>query len=204
MDDVVELPIFPLGTVLFPAMPLPLRVFEHRYVRMLQDIFVEEPADFGVVLIERGHEVGGGDQRFPVGTIAQVVELGAGDGFVSVMTQGGRRFEVVEWLDDDPYPRALVRFLPPLVWDEKWRERRDEVEVLVRDTMARISEFEEQRWSSRIGLVADPVPSLWQLAAIAPVGAFDQLDLLRAATVPELLDAVESATRDAVELRLPG
>lgn len=197
MNDLVELPMFPLGSVLFPAMPLPLRVFEERYLQMLKDIFVEEPAEFGVVLIERGHEVGGGEHRFAVGTVAQVMELAGGDGFVSVMAQGGRRFDVVEWFDDDPYPRARVRLRPPLVWDEVWRDRRDEVEELVRTTMARISEFEEQRWSSTIGLADDPLAALWQLAAIAPVGDYDQMALLRAESVEGLLDAVESATNDA-------
>jgi Lon protease-like protein len=203
MDPDIELPIFPLGSVLFPAMPLPLRVFEARYLQMLRDVFVEEPAEFGVVLIERGHEVGGGDQRFSVGTIARVVEVGAGDGFVSVMTHGGRRFEVVEWLDDDPYPRARVRLLPELGWADEWLRRRDEVEELVRDTMARISEFEDQRWSSTTGLAGDPLARLWQLAAIAPVGALDQLGLLRTTSVPDLLDAVEAVTREAAQLRLP-
>ncbi|AWB94247.1 peptidase S16 [Aeromicrobium chenweiae] len=195
--------MFPLGSVLFPAMPLPLRVFEDRYLQMLQDVLARESAEFGVVLIERGHEVGGGEQRFSTGTVAQVVEVGPADGFVSLVAQGGRRFEVVEWLPDDPYPRALVRLLPALEWDEQWRDRRDEVEELVRVTMARISEFEEQRWSSTIGLADEPLAALWQLAAIAPVGAYDQVSLLQATSVEGLLDAVATATQEAAELRLP-
>jgi Lon protease-like protein len=59
-------PMFPLGTVLFPSMPLPLRVFEPRYLAMLSEILPDEPSEFAVVLIERGSEVGGGEHRFPV------------------------------------------------------------------------------------------------------------------------------------------
>ncbi|MFI5429856.1 LON peptidase substrate-binding domain-containing protein [Aeromicrobium sp. UC242_57] len=55
-----------------PAMPLSLRVFEPRYLQMLQDILPDQTAEFGVVLIERGQEVGGGEKRFDVGTVAQV------------------------------------------------------------------------------------------------------------------------------------
>ena len=55
------LPMFPLGSVLFPAMPLALRVFEERYLKLMGAILEDEPSEFGVVLIERGSEVGGGD-----------------------------------------------------------------------------------------------------------------------------------------------
>ena len=55
------LPMFPLGTVLFPHMPLRLRVFEQRYLVMLSDLLQSQTAEFGVVLIDRGQEVGGGE-----------------------------------------------------------------------------------------------------------------------------------------------
>lgn len=53
------IPMFPLGSVLFPHMPLPLRLFEPRYLKMLGDLLEQPDPEFGVVLIERGHEVGG-------------------------------------------------------------------------------------------------------------------------------------------------
>lgn len=197
MSDVVQLPMFPLGSVLFPAMPLPLKVFEPRYLQLLQDVLPDPVREFGVVLIERGQEVGGGEQRFGVGTVAQVADLKVGDGYLSVLTEGTRRIEVVEWLDDAPYPRATVRDLPPLQWDESLRARRDEVEALVRATLARLSEVQESSWSSTVQLDDDPVDALWQLAAIAPVGPLDQLGLLKATSAAALLDAVEDVTRDA-------
>lgn len=58
-----ELAMFPLGSVLFPGMPLQLRVFEPRYVAMLSSLLSGTEREFGVVLIERGSEVGGGDVR---------------------------------------------------------------------------------------------------------------------------------------------
>ena len=45
---VIELPMFPLGSVLFPSMPLALRVFEERYLAMLASVLQEEPSEFGV------------------------------------------------------------------------------------------------------------------------------------------------------------
>jgi Lon protease-like protein len=88
------MPMLPLNSVLFPYMPLRLRVFEERYLIMLAGLLKSENARFGVVLIERGLEVGGGEQRFGVGTIAEITELGAQEGFVGLVAQGAQRFEV--------------------------------------------------------------------------------------------------------------
>lgn len=199
MDDVAEIAMFPLGSVLFPAMPLPLRVFEPRYLQMLQDLLPDGPAEFGVVLIERGQEVGGGEKRFDIGTIAQVAELKVADGALALLGEGTRRIEVVEWAGEDPYPRARVRELPPLEWDDDLQERFDQTEGLVRRTLSRASEFDDLAWSPTVQLSDDPVDALWQLAAIAPLGPLDQLRLLRCSTARELVDGIFAATQDAGE-----
>ncbi len=192
--------MFPLGSVLFPAMPLSLRVFEPRYLTMLQDVMPAKPAEFGVVLIERGQEVGGGEKRFGVGVVAQVADLKVGDGFIGLIGEGTRRIEVVDWVAEDPYPLASVRELPELTWDEHLQGRRDQTEGLVRRTLARMSEFEDLVWSPTVALAEDPVDAMWQLAAIAPIGALDQLSLLRCNTARELLDAIFVMTTDAGEV----
>ena len=64
--------MFPLGTVLFPSGVLPLRVFEPRYRDMLEDL-LSGNREFGVVLIERGSEVGGGEVRSGIGTMARIL-----------------------------------------------------------------------------------------------------------------------------------
>jgi Lon protease-like protein len=191
------LPMFPLGSVLFPFMPLRLRVFEERYLIMLAELMKTDEAVFGVVLIERGHEVGGGEQRFSVGTTAEVIRLGAQDGFVGLLAQGGRRFEVVRWLDDAPHPRAEVRVLPELEWDPAATKLRTETERLVRRMLSVASEFAEDVWPADTVLAEDPVAAVWQLAAIAPVSSLDQVSLLRSASVTELLTRVAELTTDA-------
>lgn len=194
-----DVAMFPLGSVLFPAMPLPLRVFEPRYLQMLQDLLPDGPAEFGVVLIERGQEVGGGEKRFDVGTVCQVAELKVADGYLALLGEGTRRIEIVEWTSEDPYPRARVRDLPPLEWHDDLQERFDQTEALVRRTLARASEFDDLSWSPSVQLSDDPVDAMWQLAAIAPLGALDQLRLLRCRTARELVDAIFAATQDAGE-----
>jgi hypothetical protein len=186
--------MFPLGSVLFPHLPLHLRVFEERYLVMLSEMLKADQAEFGVVLIERGQEVGGGEHRFRYGTVAQITELGTTEGVVGLVAQGERRFEVEDWLPETPYPRAVVRDLPALVWDEALRPLREQTEQLVRRTLAQASEFTEQLWPSDIELSEDPVAAAWQLAGIAPVGPLDQMALLRATSIEELLNAVAEAT----------
>jgi uncharacterized protein len=192
-------PMFPLGTVLFPSMPAVLRVFEERYLAMLATVLQDEPAEFGVVLIERGVEVGGGDHRFPIGTFARIAQLMQGDGFVGLVAEGAQRFEVERWLPDDPYPQAEVRLLPDLEWDESFRPLLDETERVVRRVLAQASEFTEQRWSPDVELVEDPVSAAWQLAGIAPIGELDQVGLLRAATVDGLLADVQRLSVAALD-----
>lgn len=57
--DAYRLPMFPLGTPLVPGSLLPLQIFEPRYQQMISDVLESSEPEFGVVLIERGHEVGG-------------------------------------------------------------------------------------------------------------------------------------------------
>ncbi|MEY3360946.1 MAG: hypothetical protein RL531_665, partial [Actinomycetota bacterium] len=83
------LPMFPLGTALLPGAMLPLHVFEERY-RALVEHCLARDGEFGVVLIERGSEVGGGDRRFAVGTLARIVEAGRfPDGRYALVATGG-------------------------------------------------------------------------------------------------------------------
>ncbi len=118
-----ELAMFPLGSVLFPGLPLQLRVFEPRYVAMLSTVLRETDHEFGVVLIERGSEVRGGDARFGVGTVARIVSVEPSSGSILLLASGASRFEVVRWLQDDPFPRALVRELAAVEFDDSTPRR---------------------------------------------------------------------------------
>src|SRR5882757_6408667 len=82
--------MFPLGNVLFPHAQLPLHVFEPRY-RALAETCLAGDGEFGVVLIERGSEVGGGDTRFSIGTVARIVAAGRlPDGRYLLATEAAR------------------------------------------------------------------------------------------------------------------
>ena len=191
--------MFPLGAVLFPYMPLALRVFEERYVVLLSRILGEEPAEFGVVLIERGQEVGGGEHRFGFGTVAEIVQVEAKEGYIALVAQGGRRVEVIEWQGDDPYPSAEIRELDELEWNDELLPLLAQAEHEVRRTLALASEFADLPWSATVEVSDDPVEAAWQLAAISPLGPLDQVALLRATSMKQLLLLLFKLTVDASE-----
>ena len=191
--------MFPLGSVLFPHMPLSLRVFEQRYVVMLSRVLQDEVSEFGVVLIERGQEVGGGEQRFGVGTVARIVELEASDGFIGLVAEGERRIRVERWLDDDPHPLAEVAELEPIVWDDDLLTSLVVAEDTVRSALAKLGDA--NRWPADVELTDEPVARAWQLAGIAPLGPLDQVELLASATMADLLDGIVERTRAITDIQ---
>lgn len=90
----MQVPLFPLNTVLFPGGPLPLRIFEPRYVAMVRDC-VRDDAPFGVLLIKEGAETGPASTH-EVGTLARITDWYQGsDGLLGVTAVGLQRFRVV-------------------------------------------------------------------------------------------------------------
>jgi Lon protease-like protein len=90
----VQVPLFPLNTVLFPGGPLPLRIFEPRYLTMVSDC-VKEDSAFGVLLIRHGHEAGAAT-TYEVGTLARITDWYQGsDGLLGVTAVGLQRFRVI-------------------------------------------------------------------------------------------------------------
>jgi uncharacterized protein len=194
------MPMFPLSSVLFPAMPMALRVFEDRYLLMMSRVLQQDTPEFGIVLIERGSEAGGGEDRFDIGTVAHITQMETDGHTLGLVVRGSRRFEVTHWLDDQPHPRADVLDLPDLQWTDALQPLRDEAEVVVRRTLAQASEFTEGQWPAEVGLSEDPIESSWQLAGVAPIGPLDQVQLLRATTAEELLQGIIDATTGAAEV----
>ncbi|MFF9561984.1 LON peptidase substrate-binding domain-containing protein [Leifsonia sp. NPDC014704] len=192
-------PMFPLGSVLFPSVPIPLRVFEPRYLTLVGRLLdeVEPDFEFGVVLIERGFEAGGGDQRASVGTMARLVSAAVGADDLLIVGVGTRRFRVERWLDDDPYPRAELSMLPDLEWSEALAPLRTEAESVVRRVVARVAEPQSD---AEIELSNDPVEAAWQLAAIAPLGEYDRYTLLRSTSLGGLLRQTIDLVIEAEEL----
>jgi len=198
--------MFPLGTVLFPSIFLPLHVFEPRY-RVMVRRCVDEQLDFGVVLIERGSEVGGNDVRTSAGTIAHIVEAtDLDDGRWVIGAVGLRRVRVREWLEDDPYPRADVE-----TWDDEPDGDASALYGTVRSRLRRVlalaAELGDPAVDATVALSDDPVLGSYQASAVAPVGPADQQRLLLAPGPVArlgLLDSVLADEQSYLERRLAG
>jgi len=183
-------PMFPLGSVLFPYTPLVLRVFEPRYLTMMGRLLDIEDPEFGVVLIERGLEAGGGDERSTIGTMARILQVEAGAADLYVVAVGGERITVDSWREDDPHPVADVSTIAPLVWDDALAPLHREAERIVRRLATLASALDEARWDPGTPLSDDPVESTWQLAALAPLGEYDRFRLLNSSTLGGLLRSI--------------
>lgn len=192
--------MFPLGTVLLPSAVLPLHVFEPRYRAMMAALDPDAP-EFGVVLIERGSEVGGRDVRSRLGTLARVVERAElPDGRWVLIAVGTSRLDVTEWLPDDPYPRALIveREEPP--WDPAADDDLTRAEAEVRRALAMAAELGESPPAATFDLAGTPGQRLWQLAVLAPLGPADRQRLLATADPAALAALLVAMVNDVNEL----
>jgi Lon protease-like protein len=191
--------MFPLGSVLVPYGVLPLHVFEARYRALVRDCLAGE-REFGVVLIERGSEVGGGDVRFDVGTVARIVDAAElPDGRWALATVGGSRFRVHTWLPDDPYPRADVEVLEERGAGPADTARAQEVGQRLRRLLGLAVEL-GATVPSELTLSDDPVRAGWEAAAIAPLGALDALAVLATDDPTERLDLLARRLGDVAEM----
>lgn len=105
-----ELPLFPLNVVLFPGMVLPLHIFEPRYRLMVKDC-LEQKAPFGVVLVQPGCLLGE-ERPYQIGTVARIMTAEQlSDGRFNLLTEGEKRFRILEERHDQPYLVGLVEEL---------------------------------------------------------------------------------------------
>jgi Lon protease-like protein len=186
MTTPTAMPMFPLGTVLFPHALLPLHVFEPRYRLMTQRVLAGD-GEFGVVLIERGSEVGGGDTRFGIGTVARVVRAQElPDGGYALATVGMRRIQVARWLPDDPFPQAEVADLGDVASesDAPRRARALDAFAAVCDLHRRI----DPRLPEMPEIDEAPVRASYEIAALAPIGPLDAQRVLEVPSTGDRLD----------------
>jgi Lon protease-like protein len=173
------LPIFPLGAVLMPTQIMPLHIFEDRYRLLMETLTAPaSPGEIGVVLIERGSEVGGGDVRLSLGTVAHLIDADQfADGRWMAVFAGSHRFRVDSWLPDDPYPQAEVED----IGDDPWETDDGLLKVAeqaVRDAVQLAAELGDSGARPGFVLSPDPAVAAWELCSIAPLGALDRQLLL--------------------------
>ncbi len=205
-SEIAELPIFPLESVLLPDERLPLRIFEPRYVVLIHDCVRTEDPRFGVVLIARGRETGGGDERYDVGVLARITEcVDMGSDRYALRCRMGDRIRVCDWLPEDPYPRALVRPWPDEpgepVTDAQLREIDDRVMAL----FERVAAAHAARPPRRREILGSERPDevgkrLYALASRLPLGPADRYAVLSAPSAAARLAALEEAVESVAAI----
>ncbi len=172
--------MFPLSSVVFPHQRVPLHVFESRYRQLVDDVQAND-GRFGICLIAGGSEVGGGDVRVDIGTVVHLEAVFPfSDGRSMLVVDGQERIRVVQWLSDDPYPRAIVE---TMVTDEVPNDP-----ALLRSTEAAVRSLRnlhsEMHPDSCVemdcAMSEQTCVRAWQLCALTPAATLDQLKLLKA------------------------
>lgn len=184
----MELPLFPLRTVLFPGMMLPLHIFEPRYLEMIERC-LDERLPFGVVLIKEGQEVGESATPHPIGTAARITRVDRKpDGRMDIVAVGTKRFRIEELHSGRAYLTGDVSHFPVLNGDT--RMALDQAER-VRPKIMRYVELMTE--ATGVQLQLDQLPNdpttLAFLTAIAlQVNNEDKQRILSLAGIPEILD----------------
>lgn len=195
------LPLFPLGTVLFPGLVLPLHIFEDRWralIRHIRDLPDGTPREFGVVAIDRGLEVLPPPHRgittsevvvHEVGCVAQIRKITEhADGRFDILTVGARRFKITGFLPTPhPYPIAGVQWLPDPPADDSANDLAPQVIARFRDYLNVL------RGTPAEELPEDAVVLSHLVAATAALTVADR---------QMLLSAPDAATRLRAEMKL--
>lgn len=212
--------MFPLGSAFLPGELVPLRVFEPRYVQMMRDLLARdiETMTFGSVLIERGTEVGGGDQRRQFGVYVDIQRIVAtAEGGYALLGTASSVLRVEEWGTDDPYPRATTS-LVKTSWNDSASIIASIVSRLAQSARVLLHEYfdvegvpvaerslpELTRAASGTWVIDaqkdDVIRALWVVARHVPVGPEDRYGLLSASSVTELVQRVTETIAHASEV----
>jgi Lon protease-like protein len=186
-DPWSNLPLFPLNTVLFPGMVLPLHIFEERYKLMINRC-LEEERPFGVVLIREGEEVGDYAIPYDVGTTAVIAGVTRyDDGRMSIVSLGNERFRSRTLHYDEPYLVADVEPWPLVSGDHVLSQKQVEpMRALIRQYFTLLALAEGHKID--VEEVPDEPRALALLIAIAlQLPSSQKQALLNQPSVAELL-----------------
>jgi len=199
----VELPLFPLNSVLFPGAMLPLHIFEERYKLMIGRC-LQSGSPFGVLLIRSGNEVGEATEPFEVGTTARIVRVQHLDeGRMNLVCLGERRFRLLRKLRDTPY---LVGEAEPLdstdIEGEDVAELAETVAALFAEYY-RIYLAVSNQWARQIGMPGGAAELADFVGSRLAVSPWTKQRLLEELSVRRRLDMELETLSDAIREMAP-
>jgi Lon protease-like protein len=213
-ENVRELPLFPLGAVLFPGGTLPLHIFEQRYRQMIARCLEQSPPEFVVVLLKEGDEVvelppsarpPRAPVPHPIGTVARITQAGKfPDGRFLIVCSGGARVRLRRLVAEVPYLEGEVVALeerdglPADQLGDTAGRVREGVTVLLTDLLSMLPSDSRERRRQLRALAGSVPANPAELSYFVPRVLFTS----NAAEQQRLLEAEDAATRLALELPL--
>lgn len=199
----MELPLFPLNTVLFPGATLPLHIFEERYKKMVK-LCMDNDSPFGVLLIRSGNEVDEAAEPFEMGTTARIVRVQHLDeGRMNVVCLGEQRFRLSRRLSEDPY---LLGEVEPL---QSTDTEGEDMSDLADTTSALFAEYYRlylavsNQWSRQIGMPGSPDQLADFVASRMAVSLWTKQRLLEELSVRRRLEMEIETLSDAIREMTP-
>lgn len=192
MEPKTHMSIFPLNTVLYPGMALPLHIFEERYISMIGEC-LSKKRPFGVVLIRKGEEVGGPAKVHTIGTVAEIERSEQfDDGRYGLLCVGGSRFRIEEITQERPFMKARVEMLPELTGQESEQETTELANSLRRElaSFERLSAQIDPEWEKPTAVPPmEPSGLAYSVAAVIPMRRGDKQRLLSMDSLSSLLSS---------------
>ena len=149
MSNIIKIPIFPLNTILFPGMTLPLKIFENRYKTMITDC-INNHSLFGICLIKEGDEVGGSAEFFGIGTIAKIDKVWEAEYGYDIKIIGQEICKIKNILHKEDYVFAEVELMGALNEKPYASENKIlELKLCVEDYLNSINLFQNEWFSNR-------------------------------------------------------
>lgn len=185
-----QLPLFPLNTVLFPGMILPLHIFETRYKRMINQC-LEGDRLFGVVLIKNGSEsLGPLAEPYLIGCTARIIESQPLDeGRLQITTLGERRFLIQNILENQSYLVGEVEYSPHhMHTPEELPLAVEQLTPKVRQYINLLNQIEDVNLNSQ-HVPEDPLSFAYFAAALLQMPPHEKQNLLETESAAELLSS---------------
>ncbi len=198
----MQVPLFPLNTVLFPGGPLPLRIFETRYVDMVSQC-MKDNTSFGVLLIQDGQEAGTPASTYTIGTLARIVDFYQGsDGLLGVTAIGTHKFELKSAeRQEDGLNVGEIEILPgetPMVLPEEYASLAEILEAIL-DDLGRLYEDMDRHFGDA-GWVANRFLEILPIALEQKQMCLERADCRqRLEIVAAVLEQVRMPSPDAPE-----
>ncbi len=191
----MQLPLFPLSSIVMPGGLMPLRLFEPRYIDMVKNCFKTDTG-FGVCLIKEGNEAGEPSVPYPIGTLANIVDFDQGtDGLLHITARGEQEFRVLTYAANDAKlllaEIELIPERPPTPMDEKVEALALKLELILQYLEPDVR-FEKQK-------LDDPDWICYRLLELLPLTREAKFDLLQMPSNTERLDSLTALQIEIAE-----